>query len=162
MRSSRRQSRRARSSFPCITRRRTSSPVPCLTPTRASPPTRRPPSRSGQPSTMKIEHIFISPGHNYVGRHGMEPERHAAIEVTRAQCIAGQGIVGDRFFGHKEGYKGQITFFSTEVFRRLCNALGIPGASPRALRRNVVVSGIDLNTLIGCRFTIGETEFEGV
>jgi MOSC domain-containing protein YiiM len=111
---------------------------------------------------MKIEHIFISPGHNYVGRHGMEPERHAAIEVTRAQCIAGQGIVGDRFFGHKEGYKGQITFFSTEVFKRLCNALGIPGATPRALRRNVVVSGVDLNTLIGCRFTIGETEFEGV
>jgi MOSC domain-containing protein YiiM len=111
---------------------------------------------------MHIEHIYISSGHNYVGRHGKEPERHMAIEVSRAQCVADQGIVGDRFFGHKEGYKGQITFFSVEVFERLCSALRLSDASPNALRRNVVVSGVDLNELIGRRFTICETEFEGV
>jgi MOSC domain-containing protein YiiM len=111
---------------------------------------------------MRIEHIYISPGHNYVGRHGKEPERHAATEVDRAQCVAGQGIVGDRFFGHREGYKGQVTFFSAEVFRGLCSKLGLPDASPKAARRNIVVSGVDLNSLIGRRFSIGAVEFEGV
>jgi MOSC domain-containing protein YiiM len=111
---------------------------------------------------MRIHHIFISPGHNYVGRHGKEAARHATIEVRRAECVSGQGIVGDRFFGHQEGYKGQITFFSAEGFDRLCVALRLAGASPDALRRNVVVSGVDLNALIGRRFFVGGTMFEGV
>ena len=38
------------------------------------------------------------------------------IELQRTECVAGHGIRGDRFYDYRENYKGQITFFSAEVF----------------------------------------------
>jgi len=38
------------------------------------------------------------------------------IEVPMIECAAGRGIRGDRYFDFKDDYKGQITFFSLEVF----------------------------------------------
>ena len=60
--------------------------------------------------TMKIRHLFISPGHNYFGHHGQPAGRHPIIEVPEIECVAGRGVRGDRFFDFKEDYKGQITF----------------------------------------------------
>ena len=37
----------------------------------------------------------------------------------------------------------------------------MPHLLPAAFRRNAVIEGVDINTLIGWRFTIGEVEFEG-
>jgi FdhD protein len=48
------------------------------------------------------------------------------------------------------------------VFGAMCEALGIPAADPSALRRNVLVSGVDLNGLVGRRFRLGGVVFEGV
>jgi 3-methyladenine DNA glycosylase Tag len=39
--------------------------------------------------------------------------------------VTGRGIRGDCFFDYKENYKGQITFFSLEVFDQLCDALAV-------------------------------------
>jgi MOSC domain-containing protein YiiM len=111
---------------------------------------------------VRIEHIYISPGHNFFGRHGQPPGEHPIIEVKQAQCVAGKGIVGDRFFEYKKDYKGQITFFSLEVYENLCRELQVSDKSPAAFRRNIVVGGIDLNTLIGQRFILQDTEFEGI
>jgi len=67
----------------------------------------------------------------------------------------GRGACGaDRFFGYKENYRGQVTLFSAEVFAQLCRELGLTEASPAALRRNVVVSGVDLNGLVGKEFDV--------
>jgi len=111
---------------------------------------------------MKIRHLFISPGHNYFGHHGQPAGEHPLLEIGQVECIAGQGLVGDRFFDFKENYKGQITFFSSEVFAEICARLGATGKSPGATRRNVITAGVDLNSLLERQFTVQGVEFEGV
>lgn len=108
-----------------------------------------------------ISHIFISPGHNYFGHHAQPAGEHPIFEVDRIECVAGQGIRGDRFFGFKPDYKGQITFFSLEVFESLRRDLNLPHVQPAATRRNVMVRGVDLNTLIGEEFEIQGLRFAG-
>ena len=49
------------------------------------------------------------------------------IEVPEVECVAGKGLVGDRFFGWKEDYKGQVTFFEHEQYERLCEKFSIMG-----------------------------------
>ena len=71
------------------------------------------------------------------------------------------GIRGDRFYDYRDNYKGQITFFSFEVFERLVSHFGLTNSSPGALRRNVVVSGVDLNDLIGQEFSIQGVRLRG-
>ncbi len=103
---------------------------------------------------MQIRQIFISEGHNYFGHHGRAPDDHPLIEVPQIECVAGHGIRGDRFYDYRDDYKGQITFFSFEVFEKLAQHFGLTNKSPGAARRNVVVSGVELNDLIGEEFSI--------
>ena len=110
---------------------------------------------------MKIEQIFISPGHNYYGRHEPEPDSHPTLAVAAAECVAGQGIRGDRFFGYREDFKGQITFFDAAVFDALRTELNLPNAKPEGTRRNVFVSGVNLNELIGHEFELQGVKFAG-
>lgn len=111
---------------------------------------------------MSIEHLYISPGHNFFGRHGLSAGTNPLQEVAEIECIASHGIRGDRFFDYKEGYKGQITFFSSEVFEDVCRSLGIDGKTPGSTRRNVITRGADLNDLIGKSFSVQGIDFEGV
>ena len=76
------------------------------------------------------------------------------IEVPVIECVAGGGIRNDRYFDFKDDYKGQITFFSLDVFDELCAALALHDCSPAAARRNVVIRGVDLNKLIGEEFEV--------
>ena len=76
------------------------------------------------------------------------------IEVPVIECVAGRGIRGDRYFDFKDDYKGQITFFSLDVFDELCAALPLRDCSPAAARRNVITRGVDLNKLIGTEFEL--------
>ena len=110
---------------------------------------------------IDLKHFFISEGHNFFGHHGQPAGKHSIHEVRELQCVAHRGIVGDRFFDHKDNYKGQITFFSWETFEQLRVAVHSPDAKPSAMRRNVLVSGIDLNSLVGKVFEIQGIRFEG-
>jgi MOSC domain-containing protein YiiM len=110
---------------------------------------------------MLIRQIFTSPGHNYFGHHGRAPDDYPLNEVSSIECVAGRGIRGDRFFDYKDNYKGQITFFSFEVFERLAAHFGLTNKSAGAVRRNVVVSGVDLNDLIGEEFAIQGVRLRG-
>ena len=103
---------------------------------------------------MRIQQIFISPGHNFVGRHGLAPLEFPLVEVEQVECVAGRGLRGDRFFDYLQDYKGQVTFFSAEVFDRLSAHFGITDKPAGVLRRNVIVSGVDLLSLIGKEFEI--------
>jgi len=109
----------------------------------------------------EILRIFISPEHNYFGHHGQEAGTSTTTEVTSADCVTGSGIVGDRFFGFKPDYKGQITFFEIESHEYLCRILEVDGPDPSVFRRNVLTRGISLNDLIGKRFTLQGILFEG-
>ena len=110
---------------------------------------------------MIIRQIFISSGHNYFGHHGQPAGNYPLLEQKRIECIAGHGIRGDRFYDYRDDYIGQITFFSAEVFEGLGNAFGLTNKSPGVLRRNVISSGIDLNSLIGVAFEIQGVQFRG-
>lgn len=112
-------------------------------------------------TNIKIEAIYISTGHDFVGRHGKGRLDHGISKVDSVECIAGAGLVGDRYFNHKEDYKGQITFFDFAVHQRICRDFDLSDLDPALYRRNVITSGVDLNELIGERFTIQGIEFEG-
>ena len=109
-----------------------------------------------------IHHIWISPGHDFKGRHGLGRLEHGMQTLESAECQAGKGIAGDRYHNENPGQKQQITLLSREVFQEMCSTLGLDGIDASVLRRNVLVSGIDLNGLIGRRFRLGEVLFEGV
>jgi MOSC domain-containing protein YiiM len=111
---------------------------------------------------IQIERIFISPGHNFFGHHDRPADNHPTIEVAEVECVAGKGLAGDRFFNFKENYKGQITFFSAEVFDDVCRRLGVTGKLAGVTRRNVITRGVDLNTLIGKPFAVQGVQFEGI
>jgi len=110
---------------------------------------------------MIIRQIFISPGHNYFGHHGRAPDNFPLLEVAQIECVAGSGIRGDRFYDYRDDYKGQITFFSLEVFEKLASHFRLTNKSPGDLRRNVLVSGVNLNDLIGEEFSIQGVPLRG-
>ena len=110
---------------------------------------------------MIIEQLFTSPGHNYYGHHGQPPDDFPLVAAASIECVAGHGIRGDRFFDYRDEYKGQITFFSHEVFSELERAFGLTTKSPGALRRNVIVSGVELKDLIGADFELQGVQFRG-
>ena len=111
---------------------------------------------------MRIEKIFISPEHNYFGHHGQPAGTAPVVEVDEARLVAGKGIEGDRFFEWKEDYKGQVTFFSQEVYESLCAEFQVWDRGPEVFRRNIIVSGVDLNALIGGEFEVQGQRFLGM
>ena len=111
--------------------------------------------------TIEIRQLFVSGGHRFVGQHGKEPREFEMEERTSIECLAGKGIIGDRFFDYKEDYKGQLTFFSEEVFLALSAQFAGVEKCPSVLRRNIIVSGVDLNSFIGRRFSVGDLELLG-
>jgi MOSC domain-containing protein YiiM len=112
-------------------------------------------------TTLTIQGLFLSPGHNFFGHHGGPAGSHPMLPVAALDCVAGRGVRGDRFFDYKPDYNGQITFFSLEVFAALQRELGLPDARPEAARRNVLVTGVDLNALVGMEFTLQGVRFFG-
>jgi MOSC domain-containing protein YiiM len=110
---------------------------------------------------VQVRHLYLSPGHNYVGHHGRPPGENPILAVREVECVAGRGLRGDRYFDHKENYKGQITFFAWEIYHAICHALGSKDKDPSAFRRNVITEGVDLNGLIGTEFEIQGVRFRG-
>ena len=113
-------------------------------------------------SQIEILRLDISPGHNYFGHHGKPAGENKTVSVSSVECVAAQGLRGDRFFGHKEDYKGQVTFFAWEVYQELCEFFQVADKDPSVFRRNIITRGVDLNTLIGKKFQIQGISFEGV
>ncbi len=114
-----------------------------------------------QARAVRIRHLYISPGHNYFGHHGKEPSEHPTVAVPEVHCVAGRGIEGDRFFGWKQNYRGEVTFFAIEAYDALCARLDVWNRPPSVLRRNVVMEGADLNAWIGQEFELQGVRFLG-
>lgn len=108
---------------------------------------------------MRVEEIWISGGHDFRGRHGMERMENEIFSKNEVECVAGKGLEGDRYFEFKEDFKGQITFFSMEVMEELREKFGKFASS--ALRRNILVRGADLKDLVGQKFSVQGVVFEG-
>ncbi len=110
---------------------------------------------------MRIRQLYISPKHVYVGHHGREPGSTPMQRVDSVQCVAGRGLEGDRYFDHREDFKGQVTFFSLAIYESLCGEFERYDLDPSVFRRNVIVSDIDLNGLIGEEFEVQGVRFSG-
>jgi len=80
-------------------------------------------------------------------------------EPVEAEAIAGQGLIGDRFAGGS-GKRG-ITLIQAEHLPVIAALAGKSELRPALLRRNLMVSGIPVLALKGCRFRIGEVVCEG-
>lgn len=112
-------------------------------------------------ASVEICHLYLSPGHNFFGHHGREPDNFPVLEVPSIECVADRGIRGDRFFDYRDNYKGQITFFSLEVFQRLVERFKLQDCSPNLVRRNVITRGTNLNELIDQEFEVQGVWFVG-
>jgi len=132
---------------------------------------------------MIINHIFISPHHNYfghkkpsakesstVGARGeirpsldgkIKSDAHPTYDVAEVQARANLGLEGDRFYGIRPDFDGQVTFFAWETYALLMQELALPAESVVNLRRNIITTGVPFNALIGQEFTIGEVRFFG-
>jgi MOSC domain-containing protein YiiM len=111
--------------------------------------------------SMKIRHIYISPEHIFVGHHGKPSGDTPMEEVAEVECVASKGLKGDRYFAFKKDYKGQVTFFSEEVYEGLCEQMQVMDKDPSVFRRNIIVRGVDLNSLIGTEFEVQGVRFIG-
>ena len=114
--------------------------------------------------TMRVtlHDIWISSGHDFKGRHGQGRQNNEILRVNTAECHAEKGILGDRYYNEQPSGKTQITFLSREVVSEMCDALGLTSLDCSTLRRNVLISGVDLNSLIGRQFRLRSVLFEGV
>lgn len=91
---------------------------------------------------------------------GLRPAHRAPIAVMQeAQAIADYGLSGDRSAG-RSGGKRQVTLIQAEHLVAIAGLCGRDEIAPEWLRRNLVVSGINLLALKGRHFSIGHTHFE--
>jgi MOSC domain-containing protein YiiM len=87
------------------------------------------------------------------------------VRLERAMARAGRGLEGDRYFDQRGTFSNahatghDLTLIEAEVLEDLGPPAG--PLAPEEARRNIVTRGIELNALVGRRFTIGEVECFG-
>ena len=86
---------------------------------------------------------------------GLRPERRAPMVAVEAAELAEDGLDGD----HAHAGMRAVTLIQAEHLPVIA-ALAGAKAPPEALRRNLVVSGINLGALKGARLGIGTAEIE--
>ena len=109
----------------------------------------------------ELVHIYISPGHDYWGRRGEGRLQNGIRTPASVECVAGKGIVGDRYFGYRENFKGQATFFDMATVEAVREEFKLPKLPASVFRRNFVVRGADLREWMGRRFIFQGVVFEG-
>lgn len=92
---------------------------------------------------------------------GLRPRRREPLQaVAKANAVAALGLEGDHRMTKTPGSGRQVTLISQEFIDQIAGHMGLPGIDPARLRRNVVISGINLNALRRQRFRVGEALFE--
>ena len=95
---------------------------------------------------------------------GVRPARNEAMtELEVVQIDLDKGLEGDRFSG-RAGNPRQVTLIQQEHLAVIAACLGQESIDPSLLRRNIVVSGINLLALKDKAFRIGDAllEFSGL
>lgn len=77
------------------------------------------------------------------------------------EVIAGEGIVGEHHRGNETRPHRQITLIQQEHLAVIGQLLGRDSVSPALLRRNLVVSGINLACLGETEFSVGDVVLKG-
>lgn len=82
---------------------------------------------------------------------GLRPERLAPMEVVDHAQVTESGLVGD----HGRPGKRAVTLIQAEHLPVIARFAGLDHVTPEVLRRNLVVSGINLSALRGRLVRIG-------
>jgi len=92
---------------------------------------------------------------------GLRPAPRAPMQVVASvRAEAGQGLLGDRY-AESPGTKRQVTLIQAEHLPAIAALTGHAAIPPEWLRRNLVVSGINLLAFKDRRFRIGAVLLEG-
>lgn len=100
-----------------------------------------------------------------VALHTCSAAGQAMQEADRLTLLAGRGIAGDRYllgtgyYSAKPEEGRQITLFEVETLDALQRDYRI-SLTPAEHRRNVTVTGVPLNHLVGRRFRLGDAVLE--
>lgn len=83
---------------------------------------------------VDVLHLLVSPAHAYFGR-----ARDGAVEVPSedaesVEVVAGQGIVGDRFFGKAAHMDAALTVLAVEGLEAMAAELGAAPFDPLLTR----------------------------
>jgi hypothetical protein len=105
----------------------------------STPDRPRPADRGSRPTIVQL---LASPVHRFVGRPS-----DGAAEAPEGELVpeiyirAGLGIVGDRYFNHPAHRDSRVTLIAQESLP--------PGVDLRAVRRNILVRDIAVDSLVG-------------
>lgn len=92
---------------------------------------------------------------------GLRTARKGPInEVEQVQALQGLGLEGDRRINGTPGSSRQVTLISEEFIGQIAHFMQMDAIDPALLRRNLVVSGINLHALRHQQFRIGDAVFE--
>jgi MOSC domain-containing protein YiiM len=92
---------------------------------------------------------------------GIRPERRAPLAaVGEVEAIAGHGLAGDHYASKNDG-KRQVTLIQAEHLEAVARLLGKPQVQAASVRRNILVSGINLFALRDRQFRVGDVVLEG-
>lgn len=90
---------------------------------------------------------------------GVRPARMQPLRVLdRVQAVESLGLEGDRY-ASPDG-KRQVTLIQAEHLQTVADLLGLGTVDPGLVRRNIVVSGLNLLALKGKRFRVGDAVLE--
>jgi MOSC domain-containing protein YiiM len=87
---------------------------------------------------------------------GVRPERLLPLQSVETAQLEEGGLQGD----HARPGKRAITLIQAEHLPVIASLAGVPDVTAGTLRRNVVVSGLNLSTLRGKQIRIGEALVE--
>jgi MOSC domain-containing protein YiiM len=99
---------------------------------------------------MTIERIFIR-----------QPSNKSQIECEQVTLVAGEGIQGDRYFGHHDEPGQNVTLIEAEEVESFIHEQGRPHDLSMT-SRNFITRGVRLNQLVGREFLIGNVRLRGV
>jgi MOSC domain-containing protein YiiM len=92
---------------------------------------------------------------------GLRPAHRAPVQVVESvRAEAGRGLIGDRY-AESPGTKRQVTLIQAEHLPVIATLTGHAAVPPEWLRRNLVISGVNLLALKDRPFRIGEVLLEG-
>lgn len=83
------------------------------------------------------------------------------LPLSEGVLIAERGVAGDITAQGRGGGKRQVSLIQAEHLRVIAELAGHEPVTPELLRRNLVVSGINLLALRSTRFRIGAALLEG-
>lgn len=105
---------------------------------------------SSFPRNGALEWIGLRPGNS-----------QEMVFVNEAELVRDKGINGDHYSLKNHGGKRQVTLIQAEHLPVIAAFCGLDFVNPALLRRNLVISGINLSALKDKQFYVGDVLFAG-